>query len=34
VTEEKLYAPGTGLVETKTVEGGSDAEYLVQVSGG
>lgn len=34
VTEEKLYAPGVGLVETKMVEGGSDAEYLVQVIGG
>ena len=34
VAEEKLYAPGVGLVETKMVEGGSDAEYLVQVIGG
>jgi hypothetical protein len=34
VVEEKLYAPGIGAIETKMVQGGSDAEHLVQVIGG
>ena len=34
VAEEKLYAPGVGLIQTKTVEGGADVESLVEVIGG
>jgi len=34
VSEKKLYAPGIGLVETRMTEGGVDAEYLVEVTGG
>jgi hypothetical protein len=34
VVEEKLCAPGVGMVETRTVQGGTDAKYVVQVIGG
>lgn len=34
VAEEKFYAPGVGLVETRMTEGGVDAEYLVEATGG
>jgi hypothetical protein len=31
VAEEKLYAPGVGLIKAETVEGGSDVEELVEI---
>jgi hypothetical protein len=34
VAEEKLYAPGVGLIQAKTVEGGSGQEDLVEVNEG
>lgn len=34
VEEEKLYAPGVGLVKVEVVKGGSGIEQLIQVSGG
>lgn len=33
VTEEKQYAPGVGMVKASTVQGGSDVEELISVTG-